>query len=191
MLSTDLPRWGRARVAVALLCAATCLVTAPSRSHATTFDLRPDGLDLESLARRSSVAAFVQVLDQSSRWEGTRIVTDSRVFVLDSGFGVDAGTTLTISSLGGFVGDIGQRVFGLEPLAPGDELAVLLTNKRGDPERYVITGAVMGMFRVFRGDFEPEPLAPLLGPTSAVRGTRLPAPVSLGDFMARVRAVRR
>jgi hypothetical protein len=84
------------------------------------------GVTVAELSRWSSAVAIVTVLESHSAWEGTRIVTLSRVHV-DR---LVAGTTSTaepvIRTLGGTVGRLTQVVEGEAELAPGSRSMIFL-----------------------------------------------------------------
>ena len=126
---------------------------------------RARNLSLDELVNGSSVIAVVRVDQSAGEWQEGRILTrhDTTVEELWSG---RADTRIDIATLGGVVGDIGQRVSGQVTLRPGDRLAVFLVwdpttgahRLRGGSNGVLrIVNALDGIARV-RGDLVPSPL---------------------------------
>lgn len=161
-------------------------VTAPL--WATTINDGPEAR-FDMLASRASAAAHVRVLTQSSRMEGTRIVTDSVCEVLSSAFGATEGSTVTLTTLGGYWGNIGQRVDGLERPMPGDELAVLLGSDGYMGGGRQLVGFSLGLYRVVKADSQRDIDAPILGyaVNASVTRSASSAPLTLGEFLARAK----
>src|SRR4051812_46675641 len=69
-------------------------------------------LTLDDLVDKSDVVALVTPKSRTARWESGRIVTYTTV-VVDTAVagGPAAGESLVVRTMGGVVGDIGQKVF--------------------------------------------------------------------------------
>lgn len=173
------------RLALAASLGVLALTLLSPPSHAVTLDLDPTRASFDVLARRADVAAHVRVLYQQYRLVDGRIVTDSTCQVLNAAYGTGIGDTLTITSLGGYYGTIGQKVFGLERLAPGDELAVLL-DRPGymNGNGRAIIGMTLGVFRVLDAPSLPDAERPIVGYASYVFPGRDETPATVGGFLA-------
>jgi len=168
-------------LALALLLPASAWATTLANNATTTFD---------ALATRAQAAAHLRVVSQTSRFEGTRIVTDSTCEVVSAAFGAAEGSIVTITSLGGFVGNIGQKVDGLERPMPGEELAVLLGADGYMGGGHRVVGFSLGLYRVIPVDSLTLTDAPLLGQaqdTSRVAREGSVAPLTLGEFLQRAK----
>jgi len=98
------------------------------------------------LARWSSAVAVVTALETNSVWEGTRIVTFSRVHVDKLVAGRTATAEPVVKTLGGKVGTIGQIVGGEPELAPGTRWMLFL---RESPDgTSFVTARAQGQFLV-------------------------------------------
>src|SRR3954463_1814298 len=70
-------------------------------------------LTLDDLVDKSDVVVLVTPKSKTARWEAGRIVTYTTVVVDTSVAGGPAtGDSLVVRTMGGVVGDIGQKVFG-------------------------------------------------------------------------------
>lgn len=105
---------------------------APARAS-VSIPLSPGELDAASFAK-----CVVTPIDATSTWEDGRIVTYTRVHV-DRVLSGSAPDEVTIRTLGGVVGDVGQIVFGEAVLAP--HATVHLSSFRGAT---VVTGGEQG-----------------------------------------------
>jgi len=133
----------------------------------------------------------VRVVAVEARFEGGRIVSDATCEVLDAAFGLKPGALITLTTLGGFKGAIGQKVFGLERPAPGEELALLLGKEGYMGGGRQIVGFSLGMYRVLRTESETPEHAVIVGNDTIYRGPlRETAPLTLSEFFQRVRAAR-
>src|SRR5688572_15386468 len=74
-------------------------------------------LSVKELATTSDAIVRVTQLERSSAWEDGRIVTTSKVHVDRVIAGASPGADITIRTLGGVVGEIGQYVEGEADLA--------------------------------------------------------------------------
>jgi hypothetical protein len=95
------------------------------RAHDASASLEL-GVTLTELAQRSTAVAEVTALESKSEWEGTRIVTFSRVHVDKLVAGRTETTEPVVKTLGGTVGTIGQIVEGEAVLAPGTKWVLFL-----------------------------------------------------------------
>ena len=82
-------------------------------------------LTLDDLVDKSDVVVLVTPTTRTARWEAGRIITYTTVVVDTSvGGGPAAGDALVVRTMGGIVGDIGQKVYG-EAVLPLGTPAVL------------------------------------------------------------------
>ena len=88
-----------------------------------TFDEKVEAAD--SIVRGRAVATQSR-FDESGSW----IVTET-TFTIDETLKGEPGSTLTIITPGGRVGNLNQRTVGVPEFAPGDE-RILFTTKQGD-----------------------------------------------------------
>jgi len=103
--------------------------------------VRPQSLD--DLVDRSLTVVVVVPEEQRSVWEGGRIVTYTRVTVIERVAG-DAEGTLWVRTLGGEVGELGQRVDGEATFAVGTPTLVFL--ERGVVGAYAVAARAQGQF---------------------------------------------
>ncbi|MCU0658268.1 MAG: hypothetical protein MUF64_24295 [Polyangiaceae bacterium] len=121
---------------------------------------------LDHLVRVSDVALEGIPQDAQSQWEeipggGRRIVTYTRVKVAQKAYG-DAGQEVWVRTLGGQVGDIGQRVEGEAALVPGERSVLFLKASQEGPLRVV--EMAQGQYLVRKEDkTERLKLSPYLG----------------------------
>jgi hypothetical protein len=92
------------------------------RSHASAAV----ALDLPALVAQSRTVAVADAAEASSFWLDGRIVTDTVVRVIDPILGAAAGRTLVVRTLGGEVGELGQRVAGEASLVSGRRYLLFL-----------------------------------------------------------------
>lgn len=118
-------------------------------------------VSLEDLARASSVIARVTPVDYVSAWENGRIVTTTRLRVDEivagapgaAGTATDGARELRVRTLGGRVGDIGQRVEGEASFAMSEPSVVFLvpfTGPAAEAASFVVTGRAQGQLLVRR-----------------------------------------
>lgn len=149
-------------------------------------------LDVEGLARTSDVVVRGHVLKSEPRLtkDGARIVTDTEIEVAETHKGAP-GRTVTVMQPGGVVGEVGQKVDGVAPFEPGEEVVVFL-EQRGT--RYLVTGMVQGKWRVERSGGQvlarPETTgeALLLDEKTRQPVARHTEPLPLATLAARVKA---
>ncbi len=114
-------------------------------AHATS--VRP--LSIDDLARDATLVVVGHSDVGESHWQGGRIVTRTRVQVLETWVGgTTPGDVIEVTTLGGVVGEIGQMVSGAAPLYAGERLVLFL---RAAGERLVPIELGQGVFYVARG----------------------------------------
>jgi hypothetical protein len=101
---------------------------------------------LDSLVRDSAAACVETPVEIKSVWEGGRIVTYTRVHV-DRVLAGSLPGEVWVETLGGEVGDIGQRVEGEAVLRTGQQSVLFLSRYRGS---FVVTARGQGQFPVVR-----------------------------------------
>ncbi|MEM6559593.1 MAG: hypothetical protein AAF605_07390 [Myxococcota bacterium] len=104
-------------------------------------------------------AVVVSRLESSrSEWQRSRIVTRHRLRIAEVWRGdLKLDTSVSVLTLGGVVGDIGQRVNGQISLPADAELVLFLTEAGPDTDRhYRIVGMTQGVFNIKRapGDLD-------------------------------------
>ncbi len=118
----------------------------------------------EALLHDSSAVAVVTALDSHAVWEGGRIYTYTHVHVDRSVAGeLPAGAETYVRTMGGEVGDIGQRVEGEAVLPVGSSSLVFA--HRGPPGAYVVTARAQGQFPVEAPATSGVPLRLVRGPS--------------------------
>ncbi len=106
-------------------------------------------LSLDDLVDRSESVIVAIPKSKQSRWEGGRIITYTTVAIDTAVAGKGkAGETMTIRTLGGVVGDIGQITHG-EAVLPLDKplmlfLRALPSGNKAAPGSMVVTGMAQG-----------------------------------------------
>ncbi len=109
------------------------------------FATTTNGENFTALAARADAAVRVEVLAQSARCVGGRIVTDSKVRVTGAEFGAAVGDELTVTTLGGTIGSLGQTAFATKAFGAGDHLALLLSPTGFMGGGRSVVGAAAGM----------------------------------------------
>ncbi len=104
------------------LCGAALAVPSPAAQASVSV-----AVYFEALVDRADAVAIVVPIDQSSVWEGGRIVTYTRLKVERPVAG-QPGTEVWVRTLGGSVGNIGQNVSG-EPQFTDGQSSVLFLHK--------------------------------------------------------------
>jgi hypothetical protein len=135
-------------------------------------------LTLDDLVDKSDVVVLVTPKSRTARWEAGRIVTYTTVVVDTAvGGGPAAGESLVVRTMGGVVGDIGQKVFGEATLPIGNSVVLFL---RDLPKPLVatslagarsVTGMAQGALPVVVGTDKVQRIGP-----SAVSLTLVPPP---------------
>jgi hypothetical protein len=178
------------RILIAILLAFTALV--PARA---AFDQVPT---FDELVTEAGSIVLTEVLETRSAWRqlGERrvIVTDVRLRVERSLKGRDD-SVITVSLLGGFVGDVNQRVAGMPHFLVGDRDVLFLGARRTVVSP--IVGMSHGRFRVVMGHngtgrfVANAALQPILSVNNYARPERLAAgqrALALDDFLEQVTA---
>ena len=101
---------------------------------------------LDALARESAGACLETPIEAKSVWEGGRIVTYTRVHV-DRVFAGALGSEIWVKTLGGAVGDIGQRVEGEAVLRFGQQSVLFVSSYEGS---FVVTARGQGQFPIVK-----------------------------------------
>ena len=151
------------------------LLLPPAAADATTARLA----GLTELVRGSELVVFGEATGRESFWQDGRIFTRVSIDVLEvwSGRAPDP-ATIEVFTLGGVVGDVGQRVDGMPVIAGGERVALLLA--RDSADRYHPVGMWQGVFHVV-GEGDDPPIArsqvpvALVGPRSVSLPTTLSA----------------
>ncbi len=156
----------------------------PAPARAATFLAQ----SVEETARTSDAVVRGTVIGMSSRWVGTRIVTDVEIAVTSAWKGAP-GRTVTVTVPGGAVGDLAQRVDAAPEFTVGEDVVVFVQRApRGKMLR--VNGLAMGKYRVENGQATPASQgARLEGPPVAV-GEKLVQPMTVDELERRVRGVR-
>ena len=178
------------RILLPLLLAFSALV--PARA---AFDQVPT---FDELVTEAGSIVLTEVLETKSGWRqlGDRraIVTDVRLRVERSLKGRNDGV-VTVSLLGGFVGDVNQRVAGMPHFLVGDNDVLFLSAQRTLVSP--IVGMSHGRFRVVMGHggagryVTNAALQPILSVNSYARPERLAAgqrALGLDDFLGLIAA---
>jgi hypothetical protein len=128
------------------------------RSDATTFLRR----SLAELTRMNDLVIRGTVLDRQSHWapDGTIIVTDIRILPLEVLKG-EAPDPVTVTVLGGVVGDLATLEFGGPLLEPGSEYVLFLSRRPlpGVGPSLTTPDLAQGVFDVTTHSDEREPRA--------------------------------
>jgi hypothetical protein len=154
-------------------------------------------MDLPALSRAATDVVRVEVRSARCEWteDHRRLVTFVEVLVLEAWKGGAAGR-LTVVQPGGERDGIGQRVSGVAPLSPGEEL-VLFLEAQGPLHRVV--GLAQGVYRVQRSAPASAARAvpagleelELVAPRGAVPAARLPVALDVLRDQVRRAAVQR
>lgn len=170
---------------VAVLAAAGTL---PRLSGATTAVV----VALPEMVDRAEVIAAASVERAWSVWEDGRIVTYSIVVADEPVAGIEAGGRAVVRTLGGEIGDIGQRVFGEPLLDPGERFLLFLESAGGGAYRPVgMAQGALPIVRAIAGDVvTPSPDLPALAAPGVAATVQpwLSAPRPLDEVLAEVRA---
>lgn len=127
--------WG-----LCLVMGSLCLPPRSAQAHA------PAGLSLPELVRRSDATVLGHTVSQEAFWQNNRIVTRARVQVdeLWAG-GVRGAKFVDVLTLGGSVGDLGQRVDGAAQLPTYGRVVLHLSQVE---DAYTPTGMASGVWHV-------------------------------------------
>ena len=131
-----------------LLTTAGAIVGIPTRAAQATV---ARALSLTELVGKSDVVIVGTPTHWSSQWVSIggqrRMVTDTKIKVARRVFGLGTQVAeVTVRTLGGRIGDLGQLVHGEARFGRGQTALVFL--RRVDASRYRVTGMAQGHFRV-------------------------------------------
>ena len=131
------------RQIVVIFCVSALIFLLMSASNAQTRRL-----SLEELSKKSELIVTGKVLDQRSEWndEKTRIYTRVTVSVDEYHKGEGAGETLTVTSLGGEVGEVGELYTGTARFEKDEEVFLFL--KKDQKDNYRVTGSNLGKYKI-------------------------------------------
>jgi hypothetical protein len=177
------------RFLVVVLVAVSVMPTPAVQQIAPTFD--------ELVAQAQSIV-LTEVLDTRTSW---RLLQDRRVIVTEVRLRVDrqikgrGDGVITLSLLGGFVGDVSQRVAGMPRFLVGDSDVLFLSSQRTLISPLV--GMSHGRFRVVTGhggvgrfiaNSSLEPLLSVANYTSPPRLTASQRALTLDEFIGQISA---
>lgn len=156
------------RVLPALLAALFVQIAAPTHLGATTLVRR----SLDRLVAGSEAVVMARVVDLHSYWNDRHdfILTDVRLRVARVMKG-DAPDDLTLTVMGGHVGDVTVVVIGGAALEPGSDYVLFLGHEDlpGAPARMTVRDLVQGAFDVRAGRAVSQAAAERLAPDEAGR----------------------
>ena len=161
------------------------------------FSLTLRRTTLEKLQRNTDLVIYGSVLATHSAWDEKHefIWTESEVEINDVLKGSWTLNRITISQLGGRIGDTGLEVPGVELLAPGDEVILFVRRFRG---RYRIESMELGKFTIYTDKAGGEkkirtimPAEDIFGIDLAKKSSRAPelTQVLFKDFINRIRTI--
>jgi hypothetical protein len=117
------------------------------RSAEASLDV---SVSLANLVRGSTAIAVVTPLEQRSEWEGSRIVTLSRVRIETLIAGSASSSEPVVRTLGGSVGDLAQWVEGEPTIVPGEPCLLFLQPSSSGTFR--VSARAQGQFGVRRDE---------------------------------------
>lgn len=130
------------------LCGALAAALAGTAAPAAASTLMRTGL--EELVATNATVVVAEVVDASSYWnaEGTLILTDVRVAPVEVLKGIPAEEELTVTVMGGTVGDLTVQVLGGAELVPGRSYVLFLNAEDlpGAPRALTVRDHVQGVF---------------------------------------------
>jgi hypothetical protein len=104
-------------------------------------------LTIDDVARDADVVVRATPLARTSTWEEGRIVTNTRLEVDAVIAGKGAGSEISVRTLGGVVGDIGQRVEGEAVFAPNAP-SIIFLKRRPNDGAFMIAARAQGQLLV-------------------------------------------
>ena len=109
-------------------------------------------LNLAELAEKADLIVEVSIETKTAAWQGQRIYTTSKAQILDTlkDQNPQRPKLIEIQSLGGVVGQIGQKVHGAAKLETGKRYVVFLIEP--DPGKYFVYGMEQGVIAVQHND---------------------------------------
>ena len=161
------------------------------------FSLTLRRTTLEKLQHNTELVIYGSVLATHSAWDDEHefIWTESEVEIKEVLKGSRTLNRITISQLGGRVGDTGLEVPGVELLAPGDEVILFVRRFRG---RYRIESMELGKFTIYTDKAGGEkkvrtimPAEDIFGIDLATKSGRAPelTQVLFKDLINRIRTI--
>lgn len=120
-------------------------------------------LSVRELASTSDAIVRVTQIAKTSAWEDGRIVTTSRVRVDRVVAGAPPASELSIRTLGGVVGEIGQYVEGEADLAQGEQAVLFVTPIRTGTPAMRVVGRAQGRWSIAR-DARAQEIVRVRGP---------------------------
>jgi hypothetical protein len=155
--------------------------------------LTVEKIPLERLTRESGVIVRGVVMTTGGRWEGNNIYTVTTVRVTDRLKGT-VGETITVTQLGGTVGEVSAEVPGTPVLRAGEDVVLFLTPWQG---KYWIHSIVLGRFAVVAANGTETVVNDLrniglVDPATGVEitdGSEKEQRIPLHPFLERVRAI--
>ncbi len=144
-------------------------------------------MDVAALAARADLVVLARVGTPAAHWQDRRIVTVTPVDIEEVWVGHSSDRTLAIETLGGVVGDIGQRVDGEAQLAPGQHVVLFLA---GATSRFRVLSLAQGAFHVLP-DVSAAPRVVRTLDGLALHGPAPAVPATLPELKAAVLDVAR
>ena len=137
-----------------LLLPLAAIAVVPSDAGASTSV----ALSVRELASTSDAIVRVTQIAKASAWEDGRIVTTSKVRVDRVVAGAPPGNELSIRTLGGVVGEIGQYVEGEADLAPGEQAVLFVAPLRAATGTTTmrVVGRAQGRWSIARDSNAPD-----------------------------------
>jgi hypothetical protein len=140
-----------ARLAGLTLIAFACAVFAPAVAHASVSI----AVSWDGLLRESSSACIVTAFEARGAWENGRIYTYTHIRIDRAVAGnLATGSDAWVRTMGGVVGDIGQRVEGEATLAQGQSSLLFLRPglSTAFPQSFEVTARGQGQFPLETSD---------------------------------------
>ncbi len=109
-------------------------------------------LSLEELSKKSELIVTGRVMEQRSEWneENTRIYTRVSISVDEYHKGEGASENLTVTSLGGEVGEVGELYTGTARFEKDEEVFLFL--KKDQKNNYRVTGSNLGKYKILQDE---------------------------------------
>ncbi|MDP7037912.1 MAG: hypothetical protein QGI45_02035 [Myxococcota bacterium] len=117
-------------------------------------------LSLAELTKKADLIVEVTIESRSAAWQGQRIYTTSRAQITHTLKDQNSQRSkhIDIQSLGGVVGQIGQKVHGAATLETGKQYLLFLIEP--EPEKYFVYGMAQGVITMMRNDKGQLAIAP-------------------------------
>lgn len=104
---------------------------------------------LEGLVEKAQLAAVVEPVESRSQWENGRIVTYTKLHVVER-MGGKSSDDVWVMTLGGTVGELGQSVAGEPGFAKGERSLVFL--RPSSPSAFLVVARAQGQYPLARVD---------------------------------------